>query len=128
MCKKKELPLAVTEEVSAVGNTVQGDFLTVKLAGKRSTSHYIAEETNKFFWMRIGNWESQSDWEHHLIFITEKENQQFAILSSDTLHKAPYPNVKHHSSVFRLTLVHSASLCIQNVITRNVTDLKFNTA
>jgi hypothetical protein len=49
--------VAVTEESSAVGDVVRGHFIIVKLAGKRSTPHYIAEVTNECFGCeyKIGN-------------------------------------------------------------------------
>jgi hypothetical protein len=38
-----------SEESFAAGDVAKGDFIFVKLAGKRSIYHYIAEAVNDFY-------------------------------------------------------------------------------
>jgi hypothetical protein len=68
----------------------QGDFVLVKLAGKTSIFHYIAQVMNDFdgneyeirYYKRIENTNK---------FILDKENEYFSITNTDILRKLPPP-------------------------------------
>jgi hypothetical protein len=110
----------VPEESFAVGDVAKGDFILAKLAGKRSTSYYIAEVMND---CNGYGWEIRyyKQLENTNKFFLDK-NEYFSILFGDVLWKLlpPLPGgmSKYQASQLYFSVdfnAFNASLAIQHV-------------